>query len=136
VKTILALSLASSLVLVSAAARADIPPPNSSDCSSKKAGDACTDDDHKAGTCTNATRTRPNLGMRLDGGGYATVEIPYLQCTPSVGAPSSSSSGGAPGAAPEKKSGCATSPSSPIDAALVLCGVLGALTMRRRKSRA
>lgn len=55
---------------------ADIPPPDSSGCTNKKAGDACQTDDKKSGGCKAATCSR------LDASQMPPVSVEYacLKC--------------------------------------------------------
>lgn len=44
-------------------ARADVPPPNSSGCMTKAAGDACEKDDKSAGSCVTQTCSKLDYSM-------------------------------------------------------------------------
>ncbi len=72
---------------VASPAFADVPPPDTSGCNMKVAGDACQKDDMSAGTCGAQTCTKLDYSM---GTPPKTVEYACLVCT------SSGSAGGSP----------------------------------------
>ncbi|MDP1921361.1 MAG: hypothetical protein Q8L14_34290 [Myxococcales bacterium] len=51
-------SLTLGVFLFASVSSADVPPPDTSGCTNKKAGDACQTDDKKAGGCKAATCSR------------------------------------------------------------------------------
>ncbi len=83
-KLTLTLCLFASLAVASPAF-ADVPPPDTSGCNMKVAGDACQKDDMSAGSCEAKTCSKLDYSM---GTPPTTVEYSCLTCT------SSSSSGG------------------------------------------
>jgi len=70
------------LALFASSARADVPPPNTTGCSTKKAGDACDTDDSKKGACKEATCSRLDYSQ---GTPPRSIEVPCLKCEPKVG---------------------------------------------------
>jgi hypothetical protein len=104
-------AFAFSLVLgLAGAARADVPPPNSTECDTKKPGDACTDDSGKAGACTSSTCTKLDYSH---GTPPTTVSYPCTLCV--AGGTADSGSGGdagstSGGSSSGGKSGCSMAP--------------------------
>lgn len=86
-KSILTLGLFAALAF-SAPAQADVPPPNSSGCMGKAAGDACQKDDMSAGSCESQTCTKLDYSM---GTPPTTVEYACVLCS---GAAPSAAGGG------------------------------------------
>jgi MYXO-CTERM domain-containing protein len=87
-------ALALALVLgAPAAALADLPPPNSTECNGKNPGDTCMDDMNRPGTCTASSCSKYNPA---DGGTsqYVCVLCIAPDGGTSAGSSSSSSSGG------------------------------------------
>jgi hypothetical protein len=122
-------------------ARADIPPPNSSQCRSKNAGDVCKTDDGKSGACAPSKCAHRTVSPD---GGLVFEQVDCLECAPADGAKAAASGGtsgvGAPAptnsAAPSSgKSGCAVGPvgSSELGSALALIGVAVACGLRRSR---
>jgi hypothetical protein len=74
-----------SLALAAAPALADIPPDNSSQCRSAKAGAPCTTDDGKPGTCISQKVGRLDYS---EGVPPKSVQVDMLICVPSVSAKS------------------------------------------------
>jgi MYXO-CTERM domain-containing protein len=122
-KRLLALS-ALSLALVGGAstARADVAPPDSTECTNKVAGDACTDDDMKVGACVSQTCTGLSYGG--DAGPMGT-SYACLICVA--------------GAAPISSSGGCSLPAAPAGdgswMVAVAALVLPLLRRRRREAR-
>jgi hypothetical protein len=83
--------LAAGLTFASAA-RADLAPPNSSQCQTKKAGDACTTDDSKSGSCVASKCSKLDYS---DGTPPSTVQYDCLLCVAGGGADSGPADGGA-----------------------------------------
>lgn len=73
------------LVLVAAAALADIPPDNSTQCRSAQAGAACTTDDGKPGTCVSQKVGRLDYSQGVP---PRSIQVDMLICVPSVSAKS------------------------------------------------
>jgi hypothetical protein len=103
-KLTLALSVFVSLA-VARPAFADLPPPDTSGCNMKVAGDTCQKDDMSAGTCMTKTCSKLDYS---DGSPPGTIDYECLVCTSSgdggsagASASSSSSGGNTPG-----ESGC------------------------------
>jgi hypothetical protein len=96
-------------------AMADVPPPDTMDCSSKKVGDACKDDKGTAGTCVSNKCSRINYAC--DGGPSpcGSVEYDCAKCT----------------ASSSKPGGCQTGSGSPTLGLGALCLVI-AFCRRRR----
>lgn len=67
------------LLLLAAPASADVPPANTTGCSSRKAGDACETDDKKSGTCRDSTCSRLDYSQ---GTPPKSVEAACLKCEP------------------------------------------------------
>jgi hypothetical protein len=122
--------VALALALAPGAARADVPPPNSSGCTSKKAGDSCTRDDGAQGTCATSTCSRINYDC--DGGKSPCGSVSYecVTCGP-VGASGDGGSGGT-----TSSSSCAASPRGAAPGIFaVSLAVLAALVLARRSSK-
>lgn len=99
-------------------ARADLPPPNSSDCTNKKAGDSCVDDAMKPGACVSSTCTELDYSH---GTPPTTTEVACLLCDTT--------------AAPSSSSGCALSAPSAGDAPWWAAAVALSFLVRRRARR-
>lgn len=139
------LAIALFVLVSSPAARADVPPPNST-CGGKKAGEACQTDDKKPGTCADQKCSRLDYSQSPP----SSVQYDCLLCVAdgagassggtSSGTTSSgaSSTGGssASGGDSSSKSGCATAPGERPGpgglAALALFVALGGRRARRR----
>lgn len=115
-----AFSLAAALV--APLARADVPPPNSSQCGTKKAGEACTTDDGKSGACKVSTCSRLDYSQTPPGS--ASYECTLCDETTKPAFPG-----------PEK-SGCAASPSRASSglAAVGFALALGLVARRRGRT--
>ncbi|MBL8918229.1 MAG: hypothetical protein JNJ54_05175 [Myxococcaceae bacterium] len=74
------------LLLLTVPALADVPPANTTGCSSKKVGDSCETDDKKSGACRDATCTRLDYSR---GTPPRSIEAPCLKCDPKSGGCSS-----------------------------------------------
>ncbi len=95
---------------------ADVPPPDTVDCSSKKVGDTCKDDKGSAGTCVSNKCSRINYAC--DGGKSpcGSVEYDCAKCDVSS----------------SKPDGCQTGSGSPALGIGALCVVVASLFRRRR----
>ena len=78
------LTFAASLAMA-VVALADIPPDNSAQCSSAKAGAACTTDDGRVGTCVPTMVSRPDYS---EGVPPKTKQVEMLLCVASASAKS------------------------------------------------
>jgi hypothetical protein len=85
---------------------ADVPPPDTTGCNSKAAGDACKTDGNQSGAC----QTQKCAGRDYSDGG--TLQFDCLKC--------------AAGATPAKTGGCAAVPG------LAIAGLAIVLALRRR----
>lgn len=74
--------LLAALLLLADPARADVPPPNTEDCSDKAAGDACETDDGAKGGCVKSTCSRLDYSQGTPPG---SVEYECLICDPAAG---------------------------------------------------
>jgi uncharacterized protein (TIGR03382 family) len=116
-------------------ARADVPPPNSSDCATKRLGDACSLDDKSAGTCAAAKCSRLNYSCDASaeasaGGPCGTIETDCLKCQAgSVLPPPANSSGRLEGG------GCSTSGNT-SSFGMLIAGSLAFVWLSRRRSAA
>lgn len=144
---VLGASLLAVVVLASAAAQADVAPPNSSQCGGKKAGDTCKTDDGKQGTCVESTCSRLDYSKQPPG----TTSYACMLCnaegagassggTSSGGSGTSGTSGtsggsSATGGPPAPaKSGCAAAPVAQDGASTLVLAALGvALLVTRRR---
>ncbi len=139
-------SLLVAVVLASAAAQADVPPPNSSQCGGKKAGDTCKTDDGKQGTCIESTCSRLDYSKQPPG----TTSYACMLCnaegagassggTSSGGSGTSGTSGtsggsSATGGPPAPaKSGCSAAPVSHDGTTFALAALGVALLATRRR---
>ena len=95
--------LAVAVLALAFAAWADVPPPDISGCNGKAAGDACTRDDGSAGACAKATCSRNDYS---NGPPPTSVSYECLRCEA--------------GAAPAKKSSCASVPGVTVVGLLAL----------------
>jgi hypothetical protein len=117
--------------------RADVPPPNSAQCTGKNAGDTCTTDDSKAGACQSSTCSKLDYS---DGTPPGTKTYPCLLCT--AGAPSStttttSTSTSSASATPtEGGSGCSVGFAARVAGAGGIALIVPAIVLfaRRRRS--
>jgi uncharacterized protein (TIGR03382 family) len=113
-------------------ARADVPPPNSTDCATRRLGDACTLDDKSTGACAAAKCSRLNYACDASaeasvGGPCGTIETDCLKCQAGSTPPPANSSGKLEGG------GCSASGStSPFG--LLVAGSLAFLWLARRRS--
>jgi MYXO-CTERM domain-containing protein len=116
-KRLLALS-ALSLALLGGwrLARADVAPPDSTECTNKAAGDACTDDAMKVGACQSQTCTGLSYGGDA---GPTSTSYPCLICVA--------------GAAPLSSNGGCSLPAAPSGDGLWLAAVLALPLLRRRR---
>jgi len=116
----LAASVYAALMLfVAPSIRADIPPPNSSQCGDKKGGDACTLEQGGDGVCEEQTCARA-----LPGG---TSEYPCTICVPAAAKPAEDKP--AEPAPTTKKSNCAGGGAE----SLLALGAAVAIVARRRR---
>lgn len=150
-----AFAVAFALALAPAVARADALPPETSPCTTKKAGDACTFLE-VSGVCTDST-CKSGGGPEADGGTRPVYESACLRCvgsdagspaadagssgssgtSESPGTPSSSGSSGSTSTddAATDEGGCSTSPArraGPFALAALVPLALVALRRRRR----
>ena len=125
--------VALALALSPSDARADVPPPNTSGCSTKKAGEACTRDDGAQGTCATSTCSRINYDC--DGGKSPCGSVSYdcVLCGPAGG----SGDGGAADAGESTATPSCSVSSGGGAPGLVAAAmaVLAALVLARRPSR-
>jgi MYXO-CTERM domain-containing protein len=118
-RTVLASTLSLGLLLSSSAARADLAPPNSTECDGKNAGDACTDDTMAVGACAEMTCSELDYSH---GSPPSTKQVPCLLCV-AGNAPVDSS----------KNSSCALAvPSGPGALAVAALAIPFVLRRRRR----
>jgi hypothetical protein len=123
----LSLSLASlTFVLsVSSLALADVPPPNTLDCSGKKAGVACKKDDNSQGSCA-ASKCSRSVPPGPDGGGGGSAQYDCFICESGSSSGGTSTGGGG---------GCALGPSPGSALAMVgLAFAVSALASRKKRS--
>ncbi|MBK8215246.1 MAG: hypothetical protein IPK71_16020 [Myxococcales bacterium] len=127
--------VALALALSPSDARADVPPPNSSGCTTKKAGDGCTRDDGAQGTCATSTCSRINYDC--DGGKTPCGQVSYDCLTCGAGGASGdggAADGGSGGST--SSSSCAASPRGAAPGVFaVSLAVLAALVLARRSSK-
>lgn len=127
--------VALALALSPSDARADVPPPNSSGCTTKKAGEACTRDDGAQGTCATSTCSRINYDC--DGGKSPCGSVSYDCLTCGAGGASGdggAADGGSGGST--SSSSCAASPRGAAPGVFaVSLAVLAALVLARRSSK-
>jgi MYXO-CTERM domain-containing protein len=117
-------ALALGLVLGSVgAARADVPPPNATQCNGKNPGDACTDDTGNRAVCKESTCSRLVNG---GGGPPTSVSTTCTLCIATDGASTSTGSSRSCGR------GCSTEPAA-AGSAYWLAGAFAMLLLRRRK---
>lgn len=125
--------VALALALSPSDARADVPPPNSSGCTTKKAGEACTRDDGAQGTCATSTCSRINYDC--DGGKSPCGSVSYdcVLCGPAGG----SGDGGAADAGESTATpSCSVSSGGGAPGMVAATmAVLAALVLARRPSR-
>jgi hypothetical protein len=120
-RTVLASALSLGLFLFAGPARADLTPPNSTECSNLNAGDACTDDSMHVGACTEMTCSELDYA---DGSPAGSRQVPCLICVAGA-APIDSS----------KNSSCAFAiPTGPGVLALAALAI-PVLARRRRRAR-
>ncbi|MFO0639905.1 MAG: hypothetical protein U0183_11885 [Polyangiaceae bacterium] len=127
--------VALALALSPAEARADVPPPNTSGCSTKKAGDGCSRDDGAPGTCATSTCSRINYDC--DGGKSPCGSVSYdcLLCGPGGGSGDGGTADGGSGGTTSSSS-CAASPRRAAPGVFaVSLAVLAALVLARRSSK-
>lgn len=129
-----ALASTVALVLVSSVALADVPPPNTGDCTSKQAGEACEQDrGGGSGVCTKSTCTRLDYSQRNDAGAPTPVMYECLVCEAASATDGGSTADGGTDAAKDS-SGCAsTGGAARWGAAGLLVGL--ALLLRARPRR-
>jgi hypothetical protein len=135
-------ALAFGLVLaVAGTARADVPPPNSTECTSLQPGDACMTDSSQPGICTSSTCSKLDYS---DGSPPGTVTYACVLCDPTDGG-SGSSSGSGTGSG-SSSSGSGSTPSGggcslvgtgalPGGSSWAWLGASLALLMLRRRAR-
>lgn len=97
---------------------ADVAPPNTSDCRTKKEGDSCQTDDKLTGSCQKQTCQRLDYS---DGTPPSTVNYDCLVCKAGGGSTepvetADKSSGGTPDTAQSKGTGCIIDDNTPISA--------------------
>lgn len=129
-RVVLAIGLSSAGLLATAQkARADVPPPNMT-CGDKKPGDACVDDEKKAGTCTATKCSR--MGMAPGPNGTMERKVVEYDCTLCTAATTATATSGSP-SSPSAKKGCNASGSGASDAGLFVVAALGLVAWRRRR---
>lgn len=119
---------------VASSAFADVPPPDTSGCNTKAAGDACQKDDMSAGTCAAQTCTKLDYSM---GTPPKSVEYACLVCTSSASSGGSSSGTSSSGGGSDDEGGCSVRRGGMAGA--LSAWVLGAavlLMSRRSRARA
>lgn len=125
-----ALFLLAAALAIPEAARADVAPPNTSDCQSKKVGDVCKTDDGTMGTCVGQTCTRVLPGS--DGG---STSYPCNVCTP-MGGDAGADGGPPPSSGGSSSSGCSVGRVASGGAAPVaLFGAIAFALARARRRR-
>lgn len=122
-------------LVVASPALADVPPPDSSGCLMKAAGDPCQKDNGSNGTCTTSTCTKLDYS---DGSPPGTIEYECLLCTGSGGeGGSSSSNSSSSGGNSEDDGGCSVRSGGVAGA--VGAWIFGAIVLvlaRRTRTRA
>jgi len=118
-------ALALLVLAVAAPAFADVPPPNTAQCSSLKEGDACKDDNSKDGACTKSTCSKLDYSH---GTPPTSVDYACLVCTAGASTTTSSSSSSSSGGGGCSMSGGAGAPSA-------LLALLALPLLRRRRER-
>lgn len=110
------------------AARADVPPPNSTECQAKKAGDACLDDSMKDGVCAQSTCSKLDYSH---GTPPSSVTYACLICTATDGGTGTDagSSGGT------SSGGCAMANGAAGGPFFFVVAALAAGLLRRRRGR-
>lgn len=113
---------------------ADVAPPNTSDCRTKKEGDSCQTDDKQTGSCQKSTCQRLDYS---DGTPPSTVSYECLICKPGGSSTeptetADKSSGETPDKASSKSSGCMIDGETPVSAGfrLLLLGLVLFLAWR------
>lgn len=135
VPALLTLFVGLAVTLAPPSARADVPPPNSSGCTSKKAGDGCTRDDGAPGTCAASTCSRINYDC--DGGKSPCGSVSYdcLTCGP-VGASGDGGAADGGSGGTTSSSSCTHAPGGAAPGIFaVSLAALAALVLARRSSK-
>jgi len=118
------------------AVRADVAPPNSSQCATKSAGDACTTDDGKSGTCVKSTCSKLDYS---DGTPPFPRSYDCLLCNASTAPSDATPSTSTPPQSTTSQSGgssCVFGASSTLGAWAIAACVPLVLFLRGRKRRA
>ncbi len=118
---LIASALSLGLLLSAGAARADLTPPNSTECTGKNAGDACTDDAMNVGACAEMTCSELDYSH---GSPPSSKQVSCLLCV----------AGSAP-VDSGKNSSCAVSVPSGPGALAVAALALPLILLRRRRAR-
>jgi hypothetical protein len=74
------------VLFVAPPVHADVPPPNTSQCNGKSAGDACTTDDSKSGACLASTCSRLDYSHTPPGSVSYNCLVCYAGAAPSSSA--------------------------------------------------